>query len=274
MTMTTPHVIHRTKLSEQIAAHLTDLIVDGTLPPLQALPTEREFAKQYGVSVGVIREAIRILATGGLVDVRHGVGSVVNPRDLWNTAAPLLLMIQSEPGSVLSVHDVRTPLEVMSAETAATMADPVDLAAIDSALERMTAQVEDPEANVAADLDFHLALAKATHNRLLLSILQSLIEPIHECMLRGTHVPTAARHALKTHRSVVDAIHARAPKDARLAMERHMKDTRDELMTLLEEGVDMSRNGDGGAASRNQTKATNQRRPTLVPAASRVQADE
>jgi len=254
--MTTSRIIHRSKLSEQVASHLTDLIVDGTLQPLQALPTEREFAKQYGVSIGVIREAIRILATGGLVDVRHGVGSFVNPRHLWNTAAPLLLLIQSEPSSVLAVHDVRAPLEMMSAETAATMADTADLLALDGALERMTANLDDPDANVAADLDFHLALAKATHNRLLLSILQSLIEPIHECMLRGTHVPTAARHALMAHRGVVDAVHARAPKDARIAMERHMKDTRDELMSLVDEGVDLTRSGGNGKVMNLAPKLT------------------
>jgi GntR family transcriptional regulator, transcriptional repressor for pyruvate dehydrogenase complex len=236
--MATSRVLQRRKLSEQLAGHLTDFVVDGTLAPGEALPPERELGRQYGVSVGVVREAIGSIAAIGLVDVRHGVGSFVNPRDLWNTAAPMLLLIQSEPSSVLAVHDVRAPLEYMSAETAVTMAGPSNMAEIDEALRRMAENVDQPEANVAADLDFHLALARATHNRILLTVLQPLIEPIHECMLRGTHVPTAARRAVSDHEEIAEAVRARAPREARAAMRRHMQTTREELMSLIDEGVE------------------------------------
>lgn len=238
--MTTQRIIKRSKLSEQLAAHLTDLIVDGTLPPEQSFPPERELARQYGVSVGVVREAIRGLASMGLVDVRHGVGTFVKRREEWNTTAPMLLLIQSEPSSVLSVHEVRAPLEVVSAETAATMAGPADLAALDDALTRMSAHLDDPQANVDADLDFHLALARATHNRILLSVLSSLIGPIHECMLRGTHVSSAARAALVSHRKIVNAVRAHAPREAQTAMQQHMEMTRGELTSLIDAGIDLS----------------------------------
>jgi GntR family transcriptional repressor for pyruvate dehydrogenase complex len=247
--MATQPVLKRSKLSEQLASHLTDLIVDGTLPPERSLPPEREVARQYGVSVGVVREAIRSLAAIGLVDVRHGIGSFVNPRDLWNTAAPMLLLIQSEPSSVLAVHDVRSSLELMSAETASTMAGPGDMQAMDEALDRMEKHVDEPELNVAADLDFHLALARATHNRILLSVLQPLIEPIHECMLRGTHVPRAARRALTYHRDIVQAVRAHATAEARIAMERHMQTTREELLSLIDEGLDRGRRSNRKVAS-------------------------
>jgi GntR family transcriptional repressor for pyruvate dehydrogenase complex len=153
----------------------------------------------------------------------------------------MLLLIQSEPSSVLAVHDVRAPLECMSAETAATMAGPGNIAEIDEALRRMAENVDRLEANVAADLDFHLALARATHNRILLTVLQPLIEPIHECMLRGTHVPTAARRAVTDHEQVAEAVRAHAPREARAAMRRHMQTTREELMSLIDEGVELGR---------------------------------
>jgi len=238
--MATQKVLRRSRLSEQVAGHLTDLIVDGTLAAETSLPSERELARQYGVSVGVVREAIRSLAAIGLVDVRHGVGSLVNPRSLWNAAAPMLLLIQSEPNSVLAVHDVRAALECMSAETAATMAGPDNLREIEESLERMEKDLDDPNANVAADLEFHLALARATHNGILLSVLQPLIEPIHECMLRGTHVPTAALRAVAYHRSIADAVRKRAPREARASMHQHMHTTREELMSLIDEGLEPS----------------------------------
>lgn len=225
----------RSKLSEQIAQRLTDQILDGSLPPSRALPSERELARQCGVSVGVIREALRSLAATGLLDIRHGVGSFVNPRDRWNTSTPILLLLMSEPSSVLSVHEVRTVLEVMSAERAAEMAGPEDLRALNDALTLMAEHLDHPEENVAADLDFHLALARATHNPILLSVLQPLIEPMHECMLRGTHVPAAARHALEAHRAILDAVRGHSPGRARGAMERHLQTTRQELETLADQ---------------------------------------
>jgi GntR family transcriptional regulator, transcriptional repressor for pyruvate dehydrogenase complex len=260
--MATQRVLRRSKLSEQLAGHLTDLIVDGTLAPSESLPPERELAKQYIVSVGVVREAIRSLSAIGLLDVRHGVGSIVNPRELWNTSAPMLLLIQSEPNSVLAVHDVRSPLEVVSAETAATMAGPPDVQVLDDALGRMTANMDDLEANVAADLDFHLALARATHNRILLSVLQSLIEPIHECMLRGTHVRTAARLAITFHRAIADAVRAHSPHQARQAMLQHMEITREELMSLVDSGIDLvtpSERADGRTKSQVARQAASRK---------------
>src|SRR5438067_3700781 len=92
-------VLKRRGLSEQLAGHLTDLIVDGALPPFQAIPTERQLSKRYSVSVGVVREAIRSLAAIGLVEVRHGVGTFVKPAEQWNTGTPMLLLVQSEPSS-------------------------------------------------------------------------------------------------------------------------------------------------------------------------------
>jgi len=152
----------------------------------------------------------------------------------------MLLLIQSEPNSVLAVHDVRAALECMSAETAATMAGPDNLREIEESLERMEKDLDDPNANVAADLEFHLALARATHNGILLSVLQPLIEPIHECMLRGTHVPTAALRAVAYHRSIADAVRKRAPREARASMHQHMHTTREELMSLIDEGLEPS----------------------------------
>lgn len=236
--MATAPVLRRLRLSEQLASHLTDLIVDSSLLPSHSLPPERELAKQYGVSVGVVREAIRSIAALGLVDVRHGVGTFVNPREEWNTNAPMFLQVQSEPSSVLAVHDVRAPLEVMSAETAAALASPADIAALDQALDAMAGNLEDLEANVNADLNFHLALAHAAHNRILLSVLQSLIGPIHECMVRGgIIVPTAAERALTFHRTIVDAVRAHTPRDARHAMQTHMSSTREELLSLVGGGL-------------------------------------
>jgi len=83
-------------------------------------------------------------------------------------------------------------------------------------------------------------------NRILLSVLSSLIGPIHECMLRGTHVESAASAALGAHGKIVDAVRAHAPREARIAMKRHMELTRDELTSLIDAGIDLNGARAGG----------------------------
>lgn len=224
--------LQRGGLGSQIAVQLTDLIVEGTLTAAQPLPTERELAREFGVSIGVVREAIKSLSAMGLVEVRHGVGSFVNPREAWNTAAPMRLLVRSESSLVLEVYDVRAPLEMAAVEWAAQRATPADLEALDGALEHMRASLEDRESFVTADLEYHVALARAAHNGMLLTVLQPLLEPIRDCMLRITHIPIAATRAAMEHEEISAAVHAQRVTQARAAMRRHLGTTREELVAL------------------------------------------
>jgi GntR family transcriptional regulator, transcriptional repressor for pyruvate dehydrogenase complex len=232
--MSSADVLHRTKLSEQLASHLIERIVDGSFPPNRPLPTEREHARQFSVSVGVVREAIKGMAAMGLVEVRHGVGTFVKPRELWNTAAPMMLLVRSEPSSVIDVHDVRVPLEMAAVEWAATRATTEDLEALSGSVTQMRECLDRQaeEAFVAADLAFHLALARASHNRMLLLVLQPLIEPIHTCMLRGLLSPIAAPRSLMEHEEIAQALRDRSVRQARDAMHRHLQTSRNELLGL------------------------------------------
>jgi GntR family transcriptional repressor for pyruvate dehydrogenase complex len=235
--------LKRAGLSEQLAGHLTDLIVDGAVAPYQALPTERELAKRFSVSMSVVREAIKGLAAIGLVEVRHGVGTFVKPRDQWNTSAPMMLLVQSEPGSVLDVLDVREPLEMLSVTEAARRGTDDDLQLVDSALEAMREGIDQPDAFVRADLAFHLALAKATHNRILMSVLQPLIEPIHECMLRGYQIQGAAERGLAEHEEIAADVRAHSVQQAQASMRRHMETNRAELIRLIDQPAENGAEG-------------------------------
>ena len=225
-------VLRRGGLSSQLATHLTDQIVAGTLAPAQALPTERELAQRFAVSVGVVREAIKSVAAMGLIEVRHGVGSFVNPRERWDTATPLLLLLRSDTSSVMDVYDVRAPLELLSAEWAAQRATGADVAALDAAIEHMRRSVDLAAPFAAADTAFHVALAAAAHNSILLAVLQPLIEPIRDCMLRIVELPVAAPRAIEEHTEIVAAVRARKVARARTAMRRHLLTTRDELTAI------------------------------------------
>src|SRR5712692_6726077 len=112
-------VIQRERVSEQVSRHLTEQIVTGEWRPGSMLPSERQLARSYQVSVPVVRESIRTLVAKGLVSVRHGVGSVVNPPEHWNNTGSLAILMRHEQSTLLSVHDVRAVFEPAIARLAA-----------------------------------------------------------------------------------------------------------------------------------------------------------
>jgi DNA-binding FadR family transcriptional regulator len=215
-------VVERQRLSEQVARHLRALIVDGEIAAGQTLPPEREMARRFAVSSTVIREALRTLSAGGLVEIRHGVGSFVTTPDRWHTAEPIAALLRGGQASLLHVLEVRAMIEIETAALAAARCDTRLLAALDATLTRMAASVDDPVANVQADLEFHRALAAGAANPVLQLVLQPILAPILTGMLRGAGLPAATARALVEHRHIRDAVAAGDAAAAQAAMRAHM----------------------------------------------------
>lgn len=221
--------VARQRLSDQVAQHLRELIVEGSIAAGQALPPERELVRRFGVSSVVIREALTTLSVSGLVEVRHGVGSFVTTPDHWRVAEPIATLIRSGRADLLHVVETRAVIEIEISGLAAARHDAVALEELDKALERMAESSDDPVTNVEADMDFHRTLAANVANPVLALVLQPLLAPIHTSMLRGTRLPAATMRALEEHRRIRDAIGARDPEAARAAMRAHMETARREV---------------------------------------------
>ena len=209
-------------------------IVGGLRTPGDALPREAALAEQFGVSRGITREVMRALEERGLVNVKHGIGSTVAPRDMWDSLDPLVLaaILASDRGPVVLMEflETRRIIEVEAAGLAAERASDEDLAGLDAAF----AVLEDAAARAAvnpaaearyleADVNFHQVVMGITHN----AVLCSLIGRIHAALLE-VRAPTArpdlrARRTLPEHAKIRDAIRARDPGAARRAMREHLK---------------------------------------------------
>jgi GntR family transcriptional repressor for pyruvate dehydrogenase complex len=226
-------MVVRQRLSEQVAQHLRELIVEGDIAAGEALPTERELARRFAVSSVVIREALNSLSVTGLVEIRHGVGSFVTSPDRWQVAEPIATLIRSGRADLLQVVEVRAIIELEISGLAAERHDETTILALDSALARMNHSLHDPVANVEADMAFHSALASGAGNPVLWLLLQPIIAPIHTGMLRGTLLPAAMARALEEHRRIRDAVAARDADGARQAMRTHMRTSRVELAAHL-----------------------------------------
>jgi DNA-binding FadR family transcriptional regulator len=235
--------VRRVRLSEQVTQQLVEEIAGGRWQAQEALPTERELAQRFGVSISVVRESMRALSAKGLVRVRHGVGAFVTPPQEWNSAEPLSLLMRREQSTLLSVHQVRPTLELETAALAAVHASEAQLDDLAAALNDMKRFRDDPARHSSADLDFHLRLARATGNPMFAVVLQPITALIQKGMLRGSGRTALRARGIREHDAIFEGVRRRDPPAARAAMAAPMETTYGELATL-----DSMVGGDSAAA--------------------------
>jgi GntR family transcriptional repressor for pyruvate dehydrogenase complex len=214
------------RLVDRVVNEIQRLIVEGQLEPGMKLPPERDFAEQLGVSRTVIREAVHILVTKGLLETRHGVGTVVRRVTNDQVIASLNILLQAQGISLENLHDVRSILEVEIAGLAAQQATDNDILTLNALIARMEAAMNDPETFVAGDADFHQALARMSHNPLLGVLLDSIRDLMQEVRLLVHRHPHLYQIVMPDHRCLMERVIAKDPEGARQAMREHLEHAR------------------------------------------------
>ena len=211
-----------------VVATLGGSIARGDLPPGAPLPRERDLELRYGASRSVVREAVKILATKGLVSVGPRLGTRVRPRGDWSLLDRDVLGWIGSGGIdrelLLALDEARRVVEPGAAEIAARRADDEDRRRIRTAYLAMEAACHEPRAATEADKAFHLAILDATHNPVLRGF-RTAVEAILDAVFAAT-IPMLAPN-LPNHDAVASAIEAGDPAAARAAMERLLRRTRE-----------------------------------------------
>jgi GntR family transcriptional repressor for pyruvate dehydrogenase complex len=207
-------------------------IVGGRLAAGDALPREVTVAERFGVSRGVAREALRALEERGLVTVRHGSATTVNPRTDWDLFDPEVIAAALDGPAAVDLLaeylECRVIVETEAAGLAAERAGDEQIADLEACLRRMEdalsvrgAQARE-RAYHAADVAFHAALVAATGNGALLS----LVRRVDDALLAARYPlsrPAARRsRALPEHAAILAAVKARDPAAARAALRAHL----------------------------------------------------
>lgn len=210
-------------LAQNVAAQLERLIVQQHFATGDRLPPERELAERFGVSRTVVREAVRSVASKGLLEVRAGSGTVVRKPSSATVAASITLLL-SMNGQVTpaKVVEVRRLLEVEIAGLAAERRAAEDLRRLEAILVSAAEELGDPDTFVETDVAFHAALADATHNELFGVLLASISTVMTEVRIVGLAVPGTPERALRYHREIFRAVERGDRDRARLAMDRHL----------------------------------------------------
>ena len=222
-------VVQSSRLYEQIVRQIEDSILKGELTAGNQLPAARDLAKQFGASRTAVREAIKSLQEKGLVDAYPGRGTFVTngtPNSMRRSLDQILK--GGEESGMASLVEARDILEPEIAALAAVRADDQDLAAMQEAVEVMDRAAWDSSAYIEADLDFHLALAEAAANPIVLSLIDSIVGLLREQRLRTYRVEGGPERGQHHHKRILEAIRRRDPQGARAAMQAHLTQVRED----------------------------------------------
>ncbi|UQM23604.1 FadR family transcriptional regulator [Acinetobacter baumannii] len=204
-------------------------IVSGEISENEKLPSEVDLCEEYKVSRPVFREAIRVLNAKGLTYSRPKIGTVVRPKEEWHLLDPdvLFWLIQTTPEHEFfkTLSTLRRVLEPELAYIAASTANEEDIERIKQAYEGME-KATTVEEFIEPDIQFHLAIAKATHNDLLAYMSKMLVLPLQQSIQVTSLRPNLQGHSLPRHKAILTAIENKDPLSARHASLVQLDDTK------------------------------------------------
>jgi GntR family transcriptional repressor for pyruvate dehydrogenase complex len=232
-----PKPVYRTvrtsRLFEQIVQQVEDSILKGQLKPGDQLPAERDLAQSFGVSRTAVREAVKTLREKGLVEAYSGRGTFVTngTSQAMRQSLDLMIRINPQEGSA-NLAELRQVLEPEIAGLAAERVEEQLMTTMREAVAVMDRNLHDPGAYVEADLDFHLALAEAAGNPLILSLLDSIVGLLREQRSRIFRVDGGPERGQFHHKQILAAIERRNPEAAREAMRAHLRQVLEDSSSL------------------------------------------
>jgi GntR family transcriptional repressor for pyruvate dehydrogenase complex len=213
------------KASDVLARELRERILSGELVEGTALPAERELVKQTQMSRATVREALRILEVQNLVRVRAGRagGAFVQRLTSKSMASSVSMLIRGQRIKLADLMETREALEPFCAELAARNRTDDDLAVLNQA----NKDIADPEADLSAflqaNLDWHVGVAVAGHNELLIGFMTALSHAIYTGTENPAFVDEDVRAVTaRAHRSITTAIRSRDTEAASRRMRRHV----------------------------------------------------
>lgn len=212
------------KASDVLADELRELILRGEYPEGTALPPERELVTQTRMSRTTVREALRILEVQGLVRIKTGRagGAFVQRPDKESVADSVALLIRGRKIRIPALLETREAIEPFCAQLAAKHRTDEDLARLDAANEAIAA--EGPLAEfLQANVDWHIAVAVASHNELLTGMMLALSRAIYASTDNQGFIDAEVRKTtVRAHKSITEAIRSQDSAAAVRRMGRHV----------------------------------------------------
>lgn len=217
--------IKRLTLCDCIVEEIKNMIIEGLLKAGDKLPSERELAEMLGVGRSSVREALKALHSMGLIS-RTKEGMIVDIKSSTFFTDPRLL---SKHVGVYELFEARKVIEVEMAGMAAERATAEEIGELERVLAEADKAPMPPEKFVFYDMTFHLGIARASHNKVLVQVFSSIRDLLWDAQSQVARVPGVMDKARHIHWEIFNAIKAKDPQESRTRMFAHL----DEVQRIL-----------------------------------------
>jgi len=199
-------------------------LIRGDWSPGERIPPERELCLQLGVGRASLREALKALEIMGMIETRLGDGTYVCQRSEFLSRPLLWAITSSSEAEVQELVEARKLIEIELSGLAAERATPADLKEIGLHLDQMESATGDVEQFLRSDIAFHLAVAQASHNSILMNALLLIRNLLQNWIGSALRIQGVAERALQQHQGIFLAIAKKNPSAARSAMQSHLQE--------------------------------------------------
>jgi DNA-binding FadR family transcriptional regulator len=214
--------VRRSNVVEDIIEKFKLALINGEFRAGQRLPSEPELAEELGVGRSTVREAMKILAAVGAVEVRRGDGTYVSDGLTPAIIDPLLFAVLVEPQDVSDLYELRLMIEIGCNKLAAVKATEEDFARMEAAIQEMETYLSQGGRDSAVlanlNLKFHTAILEATRNPLIIKVGGFLNRMVFESLKRVNATPEGVQWTLARHRHILEILKLRDPSQVEEAI--------------------------------------------------------
>jgi len=230
--------ITHVRLYESVIEQIMDLIKNNELKPGDKLPPERELAEKFSISRGSLREAFRVLESKGLIKSKPGGGRFIREvyKDKLTDTENIILSL--EKSSILELLEAREIFETKIVELSAHRATDEDVKVIEEIFDRVSEEgrMEDrntgDEEKTELDTEFHLAIARASHNFVFINIMRLHFDLLKDTRKKTLQIPGRREKQQEEHRAIFQAIKEHNSKKAAKTMLNHLRNIREVIVEM------------------------------------------
>jgi GntR family transcriptional repressor for pyruvate dehydrogenase complex len=219
------HKIKGKSKCDMIVEEVISLIANKVYKSGDKLPTEGEFAEQFGASRVTVRESFKMLRMMGIISIRQGEGTFVNSLDIGTVMRPLLSLVIFDQLSVNQLYEARKVVEMGTVSLAAKNRTPDDIKFLREINVRTEVAVNTLNFDSFTEFDtqFHLKICEIAGNFVLQATYSMIKDLLKYFIAESSRVDSAMATSLMHHKFIVDFIEAGREKDAELMMKKHIE---------------------------------------------------
>jgi len=230
--------VKKTRIHEEIVFKIKDMIEQGQLKTGDQLPTERELAEAFKVSRPSVREALRALESQGFLVSRQGDGTYVSQQPIELLIEPFASVIMKEKFDQLELFEMRRLIEPQLAYLAAERATPAEIAEMEQLVMLQEEGLGRTDPEPTPERTLHDVLFKAAKNKILISIMDSLMDSLAESRDKYLQLEGRPERSVARHKEILAAIKLGDSELTANIMREHLEETETMLFEVLKKSRD------------------------------------